>query len=128
MADAIAAKLLQEVDGRLESLGPPSCSCEEIVVSAPSHSPLDIAWVLVCAALVMLMQAGFSCLESGLARSKNSINVAIKNFIDFCISSVVFWLWGYAVMFGDSLHGLFGTTGFCFDNRNSTWLLTFFLF
>ena len=35
---------------------------------------IDIAWILVCAALVMLMQAGFSCLESGLVRTKNSIN------------------------------------------------------
>jgi Amt family ammonium transporter len=97
------------------------------VVTA-NHSPLDITWVLICAALVMLMQAGFSCLESGLARSKNSINVAIKNFIDFCISSLVFWLWGYALMFGESQNGLFGTTGFCFDAQHSPWLLTFFLF
>ena len=47
---------------------------------------IDIAWILVCAALVMLMQAGFSCLESGLVRTKNSINVAAKNFADFCPS------------------------------------------
>ena len=44
---------------------------------------LDILWILICAALVMLMQAGFSCLESGLVRSKNSINVAAKNCADF---------------------------------------------
>lgn len=93
-----------------------------------SHSPLDLAWILLCAALVMLMQAGFSCLESGLARSKNSINVAIKNFVDFCISSTIFWLWGYALMFGATEHGWFGTTGFCFDASHSPWLLTFFLF
>ena len=58
---------------------------------------LDVAWILVCAALVMLMQAGFSCLESGLVRSKNSINVAAKNFADFCLSSAVFWLFGFAL-------------------------------
>jgi Amt family ammonium transporter len=46
------------------------------------------------------MQAGFMCLESGLTRSKNSINVAVKNFADFGISVVLFWLVGYHWMFG----------------------------
>jgi len=46
---------------------------------------LDIAWILVAAALVMFMQAGFSSLESGSVRTKNSINVAAKNFADFCL-------------------------------------------
>ena len=58
------------------------------------RSASRIAWILICAALVMLMQAGFSCLESGLVRTKNSINVASKNFADFCLSSVLFWLFG----------------------------------
>jgi len=40
---------------------------------------LDTAWLLLCAGLVFLMQAGFMCLESGLTRAKNSINVAVKN-------------------------------------------------
>ena len=44
---------------------------------------IDVLWILVCAALVMLMQAGFACLESGAVRTKNSINVAAKNFTDF---------------------------------------------
>ena len=47
---------------------------------------VDIAWLLVCAALVLFMQAGFTALESGLVRSKNSINVAIKNFANFLIA------------------------------------------
>ena len=53
---------------------------------------LDVAWILICSALVMLMQAGFACLESGSVRTKNSINVAAKNFADFCIASAVFWV------------------------------------
>ena len=51
----------------------------------------DIIWILVCGFLVMLMQAGFTCLESGMVRAKNSINVAIKNLIDFCISIALSW-------------------------------------
>jgi len=84
---------------------------------------LDVIWIILCAGLVMLMQAGFCCLESGLVRSKNSINVAIKNLADFCVSSVLFWAFGFAIMFGSSYHGWFGTTGF-FYNQNLTPLLT----
>ncbi len=89
---------------------------------------LDVAWILVCAALVMLMQAGFSCLESGLVRSKNSINVAAKNFADFCLSSALFWLFGFALMFGTTAGGWIGTSGFLFGDTANPWLMAFFIF
>ena len=92
------------------------------------NSGLDIAWILICAAMVMLMQAGFSCLESGLVRTKNSINVATKNFVDFCVSSAIFWLFGFALMFGASASGLVGTTDFLFDPTGKAWLAAFFVF
>ncbi|MEM8605117.1 MAG: ammonium transporter, partial [Cyanobacteria bacterium P01_H01_bin.121] len=69
---------------------------------------LDVIWVILCAILVSTMQAGFCCLESGLVRAKNSINVAIKNLVDFCISSSIFWLIGFRWMFGASTNGLIG--------------------
>lgn len=75
---------------------------------APVALSLDVAWVLIASFLVASMQAGFTCLESGLVRSKNSINVAIKNLVDFCISSVLFTLFGFQLMFGPSLDGLIG--------------------
>ena len=53
---------------------------------------IDILWVVFASVLVFLMQAGFLCLEGGMTRSKNSINVAIKNLADFCLSTLVFWL------------------------------------
>ena len=59
-------------------------------------------WVLFCTALVFLMQAGFCRLETGLSRSKNSINVAIKNVVDFCVGAFLFWFYGCALMFGGS--------------------------
>ncbi len=89
---------------------------------------VDIAWVLFCAALVMLMQAGFSALESGLVRTKNSINVAAKNFSDFLLSSAIFWILGFAVMFGDSLGGLLGTAGFGFGADAAPFTIAVFLF
>ena len=76
---------------------------------------IDILWIAICSALVFLMQAGFLCLESGLTRSKNSINVAIKNLADFCLTTVVFWLFGFAFMFGVSVNGWIGVDLFILD-------------
>ena len=76
---------------------------------SPDSQLSSLIWMLTCTALVLLMQAGFTCLETGLVRAKNSINVAIKNVVDFCISAIIFWLFGFALMFGASAWGLFGT-------------------
>jgi len=73
---------------------------------------LDLLWILLCTGLVFLMQAGFMCLESGLTRAKNSINVAVKNIADFGISVALFWTFGYGIMFGISQAGWFGTSSF----------------
>ena len=89
---------------------------------------LDIAWILVAAALVMFMQAGFSSLESGSVRTKNSINVAAKNFADFCLTAAVFWAFGYALMFGDTVGGWFGSSNFFFPETAGAFLLAFFIF
>lgn len=72
-------------------------------------STLDVIWVILCAILVSTMQAGFCCLESGLVRAKNSINVAIKNLVDFCIASLLFSLISFQLMFGATAGGLIGT-------------------
>jgi ammonium transporter len=72
---------------------------------------LNNLWVLVSAGLVFLMQAGFLCLESGLTRSKNSINVAIKNLMDFGVAAILFWLFGFALMFGPTIGGIIGGAG-----------------
>ena len=73
------------------------------------ESSLDILWIILCAILVTTMQAGFCCLESGLVRAKNSVNVAIKNLVDFCIASLVFSLVTFRLMFGTTIWGLVGT-------------------
>jgi len=76
---------------------------------------IDILWLLVCIVLVMLMQAGFLCLETGLTRSKNNINVAVKNLTDLGVSMVLFWLVGFGLMFGATNGGWFGVENFAFD-------------
>jgi ammonium transporter len=75
-------------------------------------SLLDYAWVLVSSGLVFLMQAGFLCLETGFTRTKNNINVALKNIVDFGLTTVLFWAFGYALMFGASAGGFIGTSQF----------------
>lgn len=94
----------------------------------PALPQLDIAWMLICAALVMLMQGGFCLLESGLVRAKNSFNVALKNLVDFCVSSAVFWAFGFGIMFGASYHGWFGTYHFFPGEGTDPWLMAFFIF
>lgn len=90
---------------------------------------VDILWVLFSAGLVFLMQAGFLCLETGLTRSKNNINVAMKNLSDFCLSALLFWMFAYAFMFGTSAGGLIGSSGFMPNfNQESLWHNTFFIF
>jgi Amt family ammonium transporter len=72
-------------------------------------SDLDFLWMIFCGFLVLLMQPGFLCLESGLTRRKNSVNVAAKNLADFCVATVVFWGVGFSIMFGASEGGWYGT-------------------
>ncbi|MEL6468764.1 MAG: ammonium transporter [Cyanobacteria bacterium J06623_4] len=89
---------------------------------------LDVIWVIGCAGLVLLMQPGFMCLESGLTRSKNSINVAIKNLVDLGISICSFWGFGYALMFGASAAGWIGRSHFFLSTESDPRLAAFFLF
>lgn len=93
-----------------------------------SSESLNIAWMIIAAALVMSMQIGFCFLESGLVRAKNSINVAIKNLADFCVSAVIFWLIGFGIMFGSSQWGLFGSDLFLLKTDQDWWLTAFFIF
>ena len=63
-------------------------------------SPVNTAWVLIAAALVFFMQAGFAILESGLTRAKNAGNIIMKNLMDFCIGTPIYWFIGFGIMFG----------------------------
>jgi len=81
-----------------------------------TQSQINTLWIISCTILIFLMQAGFMCLEVGLARLKNNVNVAIKNIVDFGLAAILFWLIGFGLMFGKSYQGLFGTDGFFFSS------------
>lgn len=72
---------------------------------------INTAWTLAAAFLVFFMQAGFGMLEAGAIRAKNNVNLSLKNFLDFCIASVSFYLVGYAFMFGPG-NSFIGASGF----------------
>ncbi|MFC0267078.1 ammonium transporter [Kushneria aurantia] len=93
-------------------------------------STIDSLWVSISALLVFLMQAGFLCLEAGLTRSKNAINVAMKNVSDFAVSIMAFWLAGFGVMFGIDHAGWIGLDLYVpdFMSADGVQLATFFLF
>ena len=90
-------------------------------------SNIDSLWVINCAILVFIMQAGFMCMETGLSRHKNSINVALKNAADFGVSVVIFWIFGFGLMFGTSYNGFFGTDLFFFKTDKAEYM-TYFVF
>jgi len=89
---------------------------------------LDLLWVMVSAALVLSMQLGFLCLETGFVRAKNGINVAVKNTLDFCVACIVFWAFGFAFMFGDSFGGWIGTSQYFVGDFRHSGEASFFLF
>lgn len=72
-----------------------------------TFSAVNTIWVLLGAALVFFMQAGFSMCEAGFTRAKNTGNILMKNLMDFCIGTPCFWLFGFGIMFGTGT-ALFG--------------------
>ncbi|MFR8585144.1 MAG: ammonium transporter [Ruminococcus sp.] len=72
------------------------------------YSSVNTIWVLIGAALVFFMQAGFSMCEAGFTRAKNTGNILMKNLMDFCIGTPAFWLVGFGLMFGNG-SGIIGS-------------------
>lgn len=76
------------------------------------QSSVDMIWVMLGAMLVFFMHAGFAMVESGFTRSKNTLNILMKNMITVSLGSILYFVVGYALMFGPSSFGLIGTAGF----------------
>ncbi len=75
---------------------------------------IDTIWVLLAAALVFFMQAGFALVEAGFTRSKNTVNILTKNLIDFAVGSLLFWVIGFSFMFGEDIGGFIGAPDILF--------------
>ena len=79
---------------------------------------IDLLWILISSFLVFLMQFGFALIETGTVRTKNTINVAMKNLIDTVFGIIFFWLIGFGIMFGIDSSGIIGTSNYLIDGKD----------
>ena len=102
--------------------GPMVEPTQEEAATAPeitTDMALNTLWVLVAGFLVFFMNAGFGCLEAGFCRAKNTVNILGKNFVVFGISSLIFWAFGFAIMFGDG-SSFMGQTGWLLEGADNS--------
>jgi ammonium transporter, Amt family len=112
-----------------EDPAPTVMSNKEAIDLVQTHA--NYLWTLIAAALVFFMQAGFAMVEAGFTRAKNAVNILMKNLMDFSLGSLGYWAVGFALMFGVSKTGWFGTTGFFlsdFTPDGDPWVLAFWMF
>jgi len=81
---------------------------------------IDNLWILIAGILVMFMQPGFMLVETGFTRSKNSVNIVMKNFMDFSVGAITYWAFGFALAYGGSTLGGFVAYGNFFLEGEST--------
>lgn len=132
LAFLVGAPLAWGQDAPVE--GPPTV--EELAATLSQHEyNLNVVWTCVAAFLVFFMQAGFALVETGLTRAKNAVNILMKNLMDFSIGSLVFFVLGFGLMFGDTWNGLVGTDGFMLsdvtvggEDWTLAWPWTFLIF
>jgi Amt family ammonium transporter len=75
-------------------------------------SGLDTIWVVLTAAMILLMEGGFALLEAGFVRQKNAVSIIMKVFVDISFGALIFYFFGFALMYGKDIGGIIGTTGF----------------
>lgn len=98
---------------------------EDATVESVSSS-LDLVWIMIATFLVFFMHAGFSMVESGATRSKNALNILMKNMLTMSIASILYFIVGYGIMFGNSVGGFFGSNGFMLNGHEDQ--VGFFVF
>jgi len=82
-------------------------------------SDMDQVWVVFCGIMVFFMQAGFTMLEAGAVKATNIQNILFKNLMDACCASISFWVFGYAVAYGNG-----ADSGFVGGGNFLLWTIT----
>ena len=96
-------------------------------------NPINTVWTLIAAFLVFGMQVGFTMLEAGFCRSRETVNVLMECIVDTCLCGILFWAWGFAFMFSHG-NGLIGLNWFFLNGVPATYessgvaFLAFWLF
>ncbi|GIX07432.1 MAG: ammonium transporter [Candidatus Poribacteria bacterium] len=85
---------------------------QEALQGDGEHTFSDYLWMMVAGFLVMFMQAGFAMVESGFTRAKNTVNILMKNVMDFSVGSILYWAIGFGLMYGASVGGWIGGSRF----------------
>ncbi|NQX59383.1 ammonium transporter [Paenibacillus qinlingensis] len=75
-------------------------------------SGLDTIWVVLTAAMILLMEGGFALLEAGFVRQKNAVSIIMKVFVDISFGALIFYFFGFALMYGKDIGGFIGSSGF----------------
>lgn len=123
--DAASPALLQEAAETQAVAEIPA----EVVSTPDAQANLNYVWTILAAVLVFFMQAGFALVETGFTRSKNAVNIIMKNMMDVSVGALVFFALGFGIMFGTSASGWFGTDGFFLSGLgDDPWTFAFFLF
>ena len=86
---------------------------------------INLVWIMLGAFFVFFMHAGFAMVEAGFTRSKNAVNILMKNILTISIGGIVYFAVGYGIMFGDSAGGFIGTSGFLLQGVDD---IAFFVF
>ncbi|AVR45692.1 ammonium transporter [Christiangramia fulva] len=81
------------------------------------NAVLDLMWIVVAGILVFFMQAGFTLVEVGFTRAKNTANIIMKNLMDLCIGSLAFWVIGYTLMYGEDIGSFIGSPSLFYNVR-----------
>lgn len=77
---------------------------------------INTIWLFIGSCLVFFMQAGFAMVETGFTRSKNTANLIMKNTLDFCVGALLYFMFGFGLMYGTSAGGFIGTDKFFLSN------------
>ncbi|MCH2342199.1 MAG: ammonium transporter, partial [Pseudomonas sp.] len=85
----------------------------------PVQYGLDTFYFLICGALVMWMAAGFSMLEAGLVRAKNTAEILTKNIVLYAVASIMYLLIGYYIMYSSPDGGILPSLGFLIGDENA---------
>ena len=83
-------------------------------------NPINTVWTLVAAFLVFGMQVGFTMLEAGFCRSRETVNVLMECVIDTCLCGLLFYAWGFAFMFSHG-NGFIGMNWFFLQGAPATY-------
>ncbi len=93
------------------------------VKAADVVNPVNTAWTLIAAFLVFGMQVGFTMLEAGFCRSRETVNVLVECVVDTCLCGILFYAIGFAFMFSHG-NGFIGYHWFFLQNAPATYETT----